>query len=92
MVLRMPRPPSHAPASWSFKDPATASQLGLRLLITREPGVLQVVRRGSRRPCRFAHRPGVRIAHIGDVDAPEVGRIARGFRKCGERNRASLSL
>jgi hypothetical protein len=30
MVLRMPRPPSHAPASWSFKDPATASQLGLR--------------------------------------------------------------
>jgi hypothetical protein len=28
----------------------------------------------------------------GDVDAPEVGRIARGFRKCGERNGASLSL
>jgi len=47
MVLRMPRPPSHASASWSFKDPATASQLGLRLLITGEPGVLQVVRRGS---------------------------------------------
>ena len=43
-------------------------------------------------PCRLAHRPGVRIAHIGDVDAPEVGRIARDFRKWGEGNRASLSL
>ena len=42
MALRMPRRPSHAPASWSFKDPAAASQLGLRLLITREPWVLQV--------------------------------------------------
>ncbi len=46
MVLRMPRLSSHAPASWSFKDPATASQLGLRPLTTREPGVLQVVHRG----------------------------------------------
>jgi hypothetical protein len=51
-----------------------------------------LVQRGSRRPCRLAHRPGVWIAHIGDVDAPEVGRIAEGFRNCGERNRASLSL
>ena len=54
--------------------------------------LLRFVPRGSRRPCRLAHRPDVRIAHIGDVDAPEVGRIARDFRKCGEGNRASLSL
>jgi hypothetical protein len=59
------------------------------------PGsLLQVVRRGSGRPCRFTRRPGVGIAHIGDVDvdAPEVGRIARDFRKRDEENGADLSV
>jgi hypothetical protein len=54
--------------------------------------LVEVVRRGSGRPCQFARRPGVRIAHIGDVDAPEVGRIARDFRKRGEENGTDLSV
>ena len=58
-----------------------------------DPGSrVEVVRRGSSRPRRFARRPSVRIAHIGDVDAPEVGRIVRGFRKRGEKNEADLSV
>jgi hypothetical protein len=52
----------------------------------------QLVRRGSDRPCRFGRRPGVRIAHIWDVEAPEVGRIAQDFRKRGEENGADLSV
>ena len=47
---------------------------------------------GKRPALSIRPRPGVRIAHIGDVDAPEVGRIARDFRKCGEENGADLSV
>jgi hypothetical protein len=54
--------------------------------------LMLVVLRGGDRRCQFARRPGVRIAHIGDVDAPEVGRIARDFRKRGEENGADLSV
>jgi hypothetical protein len=53
---------------------------------------VEIVRRGSDRPCRFGRRPGVRIAHIWDVEAPEVGRIAQDFRKRGEENGADLSV
>jgi hypothetical protein len=54
--------------------------------------VVEIVRRGSDRPCRFGRRPGVQIAHISDVEAPEVGRIAQDFRKRGEENGADLSV
>jgi hypothetical protein len=51
-----------------------------------------LVLRGSDRPCQLARRLGVRIAHIGDVDAPKLGRISRDVRKRGEENGADLSL
>ena len=56
------------------------------------PSLLPFVLRGSSRHCQFARRPGVRIAHIGDVNVAEVGRIARDFRKRGEENGADLSV
>ena len=54
------------------------------------PSLLRFVLRGSDRPCGFARRPGVRIAHIGDVDVPEADRIAPDFRKRAEENGADL--
>jgi len=52
----------------------------------------QIVPRGSRRTCRSGRSPGVRIAHIGEVDAPEVGSIARDFRKRCEGKGAEVGL
>ena len=52
----------------------------------------EIVPKGKRAALSIRRRPGVRIAHIGDVDAPEVGRIARDFRKRGEENGADLSV
>jgi hypothetical protein len=52
----------------------------------------QLVPRGSGRAGRSGRRPGVRIAHIGEIDAPEVGRIARDFRKRCEGKGAGVSV
>ena len=54
--------------------------------------LLRFVLRGSDRPCGFARRPGVRIAHNGDVDVPEADRVAPDFRKRAEENGADLSV
>jgi hypothetical protein len=46
--------------------------------------LLVLVLWGSERPCRFARRPGVRIARIGEVDAGGGRVIERDLRKADE--------
>ena len=76
-----------APGLWNGRDP----QLSSRQRAGRAPG--SGFRPEGKRPAvSIRRRPGVRIAHIGDVDAPEVGRIARDFRKRREENGADLPV